>query len=81
MAAERPSHYLSLTSFGMHMMLAIIQWQKLSDRIHQEKSAEELVPLAKSWEYPPDVKTSDVTEVELDQAKRAFVLNGNNTGH
>jgi hypothetical protein len=42
------------------------------------KNAEDLLPLAKSWAQPPEVKTPAGVSVKFDQAQRAFVIDTKN---
>jgi len=42
-----------------------------------DKSAEKLLPLAKSWAYPPEVESANA-KVKFDQVERAFIVEGQN---
>jgi hypothetical protein len=42
------------------------------------QTAEELLPLAKSWENPPEITAANGLEIKYDQVERAFNIKADN---
>lgn len=76
MAADRPSHSSISHWFWDAYDVTDNTMTKIMLTGFTNKSAEDLIPLAKSWENPPNAKEASGTIVEFDQAQRAFILNG-----
>ncbi len=74
MAPDRPAHSSISHWFWDAYDVTDNSMTKIMLTGFTNKKAEDLVPLARSWENPPVVKTEQNAEVKFDQVQRAFVV-------
>ena len=77
MAADRPSHSSLSHWFWDGYDVTDNSMTKLMLTGFTDKSAEELVPLAKSWENPSDITSDKNVMVKYDQSQRAYIIAAN----
>ena len=75
MAADRPAHSSLSHWFWDEYAVTDNSMTKLLLTGFTNKSAKDLLVLNKSWEFPPEVKTSSKVKVKYNQAERAFDVN------
>ncbi|MGB5848013.1 MAG: LamG domain-containing protein [Ignavibacteriaceae bacterium] len=78
MAADRPSHSSLSHWFWDAYNVTDNSMTKLLLTGFTNKTAEELLPLAKSWENPPEITAANGLEIKYDQVERAFNIKADN---
>jgi hypothetical protein len=74
MAPDRPAHSSLSHWFWEAYDVTDNSMTKLLLTGFTNKTAEELLPLAKSWENPPEINTADGSVIMYDQVERAFTI-------
>jgi len=75
--ADRPSHSSLSHWFWDAYTMSDRSMTKLMLTGMTNETAEELLPLAKSWYNPPEIKVSENLEAKYDQTQRAYVISLN----
>jgi hypothetical protein len=74
MFADKPSHSSLSHWFWGHYSMSDRSMTKLMLTGMTDKTAEELLPLARSWYNPPEIKGPENLKAKYDQSQRAYVL-------
>ncbi len=74
MFADRPSHSSLSHWFWDAYSESDRSMTKLMLTGMTDKKAEELLPLARSWYHPPEIKVSQNLQAVYDQTQRAYVI-------